>query len=80
MSKQRSDRFQEAWAVVRIDNYDVPGSPKESDIVVKEVWLTEQQADREVGRLNALWAERHPDNDSTKYFAQYTRLERERET
>ena len=62
---------------VRIDNYDAPGSPKESDITVKEVWLTEEQAASEVERLNALWRERHPDDDSTQYFAQYARLERE---
>jgi hypothetical protein len=75
MSKHRSERFREAWAVVRIDNYDVPGSPKEQDVTVKEVWRTQEQAEREVERLNALWRERHPEDDSARYSAQHTRLE-----
>ena len=77
MAKHRHERFREAWAVVRIDDYDVPGSPKENDVYVKEVWLTREQAEREVDRLNELWRRDHPDSDRTKYFAEYTRLERE---
>ena len=36
-----------------------------------------EQAECEVDRLNALRRERHPDDDSARYFAQHTRLERD---
>jgi hypothetical protein len=48
VGQHRHERFREAWAVVRVGNYDVPGSPKEQDVTVKEVWLTAEAAEREV--------------------------------
>jgi hypothetical protein len=73
MGKHRQERFRDAYAVVRIDGFHDPGAPDQFVVTVKEVWLSQEQADREVERLNALVRERHGD-DSIRYFAQYTRL------
>jgi hypothetical protein len=72
VSKHRHERFRPAYAVVRIDGYDIAGVPKESLITVKEVWLSPEQAESEVVRLNALNADK-----SAHYFMQYTRLQRD---
>lgn len=78
MSKHRHEQFREAWAVVRIDDFHSPETPIDVCVTpVKEVWLTAKQAEAEVERLNALWLERNPGDDSVRYFSQYTRLERD---
>src|SRR3954453_22530014 len=51
--KHRNERFRPGYAVVRIDEYDIPGIPKNQLITVKEVWLSREQADAEVAGLNA---------------------------
>ena len=71
MAKHRNERFRPGFAVVRIDGYDVPGIPKEQLVTVKEVWSTQEQADAEVARLNALHAD-----ETIRYFTQYAKVER----
>jgi hypothetical protein len=70
--KHRNERFRPGYAVVRIDEYDIPGIPKDQLITVKEVWLSQEQADAEVARLNAVNADK-----SCRYLAYYARVERE---
>ncbi len=38
VGKHRHERFRPAYAVVRIDEYDIPGIPKDHLVTVKEVW------------------------------------------
>jgi len=70
--KHRNERFRPGYAVVRIDEYDIPGIPKDQLITVKEVWLSQEQADAEVARLNAVNAEK-----SCRYLTYYAKVERE---
>jgi hypothetical protein len=57
MGKHRHERFRDAYAVVRIDGFTTQAPQAESVVTVKEVWLSQEQADREVERLNALVAD-----------------------
>jgi hypothetical protein len=72
VGKHRHERFRPGYAVVRIDEYDIPGIPEDGLITVKEAWSSKEQADAEVARLNAINADK-----SCRYFAFYTRAERE---
>jgi hypothetical protein len=72
VGKHRHERFRPGYAVVRIDEYDIPGIPKDQLITVKEVWSSQEQADAEVARLNAINADK-----SCRYFTFYAKVERE---
>jgi hypothetical protein len=73
MSKHRHERFQPGWVVMRIDEYpSLPDLPPEEKVYVKEVWLTQQDAEQEADRLNALAADKN-----CRYVVRYTRLARE---
>lgn len=72
MGKHRHERFRPAWAVVRIDDYLDLDLAAEEKVYVKEVWLTENEAEAETARLNALAS-----NKSSRYVVQYTRLARD---
>ena len=72
MGKHRHERFRAAFAVIRIDDYDLSEIAKESLIKVTAVWLSADQAEAEVARLNELNSDK-----SARYFMQYTRLERD---
>jgi hypothetical protein len=54
VGKHRHERFREGFAVVRIDDYDLPERAKEELVTIKEIWLTAKQAEAEAARLNAL--------------------------
>jgi hypothetical protein len=58
VGKHRHERFRPGYAVVRIDDYDIPDVPKDELITVKEVWSSQEQADAEVARLNAINADK----------------------
>ncbi len=58
--------------MVRIDEYDIPGIPKDHLVTVKEVWWSKEQADAEAVRLNAVNADK-----SVRYFTYYAKVERE---
>jgi hypothetical protein len=72
VGKHRHERFRPGWAVLRIDEYDIPGIPKDQLVTVKEVWLSEEQADAEVARLNEINGDK-----STHYFSSEVTVERE---
>lgn len=74
--KSRYERFRPAFAVVRFDGYQDPGSSPHVLFTVKEVLLSQEEAEAEVARLSAAHAERGGD-PRVVYFAQYTRLTRE---
>jgi hypothetical protein len=50
----RHEGFRSGYVVIRVDDYDLPGIPKEKLIAVKELWWSEEKANAEVARLNAL--------------------------
>lgn len=58
---------------MRIDEFDIPGIPKDQLITVKEIWLSQEQADAEVARLNAINADK-----SCRHLTHYAKVERER--
>lgn len=70
--KHRHERFRPGYAVVRIDEYDIPGIPKDHLVTVKEVWLSQEQADAEVERLNTVNADK-----SCRYLTYHVKVERE---
>ena len=72
MGKHRHEHFRPGWAVLRIDGYDSPGIPKEQHVTVKEIWLSEEQADAEVARLNEINGDK-----SYRYFSFWVKVERE---
>jgi hypothetical protein len=72
VSKHRWERFRPTYALVRLDECDIPEIPRESLITVKEVWLSADRAEAEVARLNELSSDK-----SAHYFMQYTHLERD---
>jgi hypothetical protein len=74
--KTRHKRFRAAFAVVRYDGFHGAGTEPEYLFTVKEVLLTEDEADAEVDRLNAQRAARGGD-PRVRYFAQHTRLKRD---
>jgi hypothetical protein len=72
VGRHRHERFRPGWAVVRIDEYDIAGIPKDQLVTVKEIWLSEEQADAEVARLNEINGDK-----SHRYFSYYVKVERE---
>jgi hypothetical protein len=65
---KRQDRV-EAYAVVRVDNFDGPRTRPENDFTVKEILPTLDAAKEEVDRLNKLNRDK-----GCRYFWQATRL------
>ena len=72
MSKHRHERFRPVWAALRVDDYLDSGLAAEEKVTVKEVWLTEDEADAAVARLNAL-----REDDGSRYLVRYARVARE---
>lgn len=72
MGKHRNERFRPGYAVFRIDEYDIAGIPKEQLVTIKEVWSSQEQAEAEVARLNAIKADK-----GCRYFALQPKVERE---
>jgi hypothetical protein len=67
MSRNHKDR--EGAYVLRFDGFHSPQSPPDVTVTVKEVVRTQEIAEAEVNRLNAL----HVDG-RVKYWGQYIRL------
>ncbi len=57
---------------MRIDEFHGPGSPKDEVIRVKEVWLSQEQADAEAARLNAINGDK-----GCRYVTYYAKVKRE---
>lgn len=65
-----------AFAVIRFDDFSsepLSSSNVEDRVTVQRVWATEQQAESEAARLNALVQERG--QTGVRYFMQYTRMD-----
>jgi hypothetical protein len=54
VAEYRHEGFRSGYVVLRIDDYDVSGVPKEQLISTKELWWSEAKAQAEVERLNAV--------------------------
>jgi hypothetical protein len=63
------------YVVLRIDDYDLPGVPKEQLITTKELWWSETTANAEVERLNTVNA-----STGARYFALHVYVEPEQPT
>ena len=72
MDKYRHKNFRSGYVVLRIDDYDVPGVPKEQLISTKELWWSETKAEAEVERLNTVNA-----RTGARYFALHVYVEPE---
>jgi hypothetical protein len=70
MSKHRHERFRPGFAVVRLDEHHIAGTPREELVYIKEVLLSEDAVVAEVARLNALNGDK-----GSLYFWQYTQVE-----
>jgi hypothetical protein len=71
----RSEQFEPAFAVVRVDDFQ-PGTGSHDcrgRVTVKEVWWTVQEAEAEVERLNALTDE---SGGGSRYDVEYVRVRR----
>jgi hypothetical protein len=68
----RHEGFRSGYVVIRVDDYDLPGLPKEKLIAVKELWWSEEKANAEVARLNALNRPK-----GARYFAYHVYVEPE---
>jgi hypothetical protein len=69
VAKYRHEGFSSGYVVLRIDDYDVSGVPKEQLISTKELWWSEAKARAEVERLNAVA------KPSARYFALHVYVE-----
>lgn len=64
-------RYEHVYAVVRADTFQPDDVPQEERITVKKIVLSQENAEREVARLNALNIDK-----GVIYFWQMTRMER----
>ena len=70
--KHRHENFRSGYVVLRIDDYDVPGVPKEQLISTKELSWSEAKAEAEAERLSAVNA-----RTGARYFAMHVYVEPE---
>ncbi len=70
---QPNPKFDHVYAIIRLDEGALSGiTPDMNLIVVKKVVRSQEEAEREVHRLNSLNADK-----GCRYFYQLTRLEKE---
>ena len=67
----RNLKYDHVFAVIRVDRFHDPMAAPETAITVKKIVLSQQLAEAEVARLNALNGDK-----GSLYFWQITRLER----
>ena len=72
VGKHRHEKFRSGYVVLRIDDYDFPGVPKEQLITTKELWWSEAKANAEVERLNTV-----NEGKRARYFAFHVYVEPE---
>jgi hypothetical protein len=65
-------KYDHVYAIIRLDEFLAGAAPDKNLVTVKKVVRSQEEAEREVHRLNKLNADK-----GCQYFYQITRLERE---